>query len=35
MILLAAVTIAISIYPSWLFELADIAARQLSTSSLP
>lgn len=29
MVILAIATIAISLYPSWLFELADIAARQL------
>jgi len=29
-VILAAATIALSVYPSWLFDLADIAAQQLS-----
>ncbi len=33
--ILAAATVAISIYPSLLFELADIAARQLTNTSPP
>ncbi|MFT4175309.1 MAG: proton-conducting transporter membrane subunit [Luteolibacter sp.] len=35
MVLLAAGTIAISVYPSWLFELAEIAAGQLFTPTVP
>ncbi|RYD29234.1 MAG: Na+/H+ antiporter subunit D, partial [Verrucomicrobiaceae bacterium] len=35
MVILAAATLAISVHPSWLFELADIAARQLTTTPSP
>jgi len=35
MVILAAGTIAISLYPAYLFELADIAARQLLTPVAP